>query len=171
MKRVIVIAYQYPPVGGAGVQRTTKFVKYLPSWGWQPSVLTVSNPSVPVLDKSLGDDLSADVLIRRAAHFEPGYAIKSKVSAGGAINAAASDRKSRLAPLKGAARRLVSLALQPDPQVLWVPAAIREGKRLLREIPHDAIYVTAPPFSSFLMARRRPTERAALLMTAGTNGT
>jgi hypothetical protein len=151
VKRVLVIAYQYPPVGGAGVQRTTKFVKYLPSWGWQPSVLTVSNPSVPVLDKSLGDDLSADVVIRRARTFEPGYALKSKVSAGGAVNAAASDRKSRLAPLKGAARRLVSLALQPDPQVLWVPAAIREGKRLLREIPHDAIYVTAPPFSSFLV--------------------
>src|SRR5205085_8408172 len=151
VKRVLVIAWQYPPVSGSGVQRTTKFVKYLPSWNWLPSVLTVANPSVPVLDHSLGDEVSNDIVVRRARTFEPGYGLKGKVSAGGAINPSAPGRKPRLASLKAAARRVVSLALQPDPQVLWAPSAIREGKRLLREIPHDAIYVTAPPFSSFLV--------------------
>src|SRR5215467_8305543 len=46
-RRVLFIAYTFPPVGGAGVQRTTKFVKYLPQFGWNASVLTASNPSVP----------------------------------------------------------------------------------------------------------------------------
>jgi hypothetical protein len=44
-----------------------------------------------------------------------------------------------------------SVLLQPDPQILWVPQAIREGERLLREVPHAAILVTAPPFSAFLV--------------------
>ena len=52
-KRVLFITYQFPPVGGAGVQRVTKFVKYLPDFGWQSSVLTVSKPSVPAYDDSL----------------------------------------------------------------------------------------------------------------------
>ena len=38
---VLMIAYYFPPMGGAGVQRTLKFVKYLPEFGWQPHVLTV----------------------------------------------------------------------------------------------------------------------------------
>ncbi len=41
--------------------------------------------------------------------------------------------------------------LQPDPQVLWLPAALRAGLRALRERPHRAIIATAPPFSSFLL--------------------
>ena len=55
--RALVVAYAFPPVGGAGVQRVAKLVKYLPLYGVTPSVLTVKNPSVPVRDDSLGRDL------------------------------------------------------------------------------------------------------------------
>jgi len=30
----LVIAFIYPPLGGSGVQRTLKFSKYLPEFGW-----------------------------------------------------------------------------------------------------------------------------------------
>ncbi len=149
VKRVLLIAYAFPPVGGAGVQRATKFVKYLPLAGWSPSVLTVANPSVPVTDESLGADVPGSTIIRRARTWEPSYALKSVVSAG-------SDRPDRgrlglRRAAKGLARRLANLLLQPDAQVLWMPGAIREGEALLREIPHAAIVATAPPFSSFLV--------------------
>lgn len=39
MKKVLVLAYFYPPQGGAGVQRTVKFVKYLPQFDWFPIVI------------------------------------------------------------------------------------------------------------------------------------
>lgn len=39
MKKVLMLAYFYPPSGGAGVQRTIKFVKYLPEFGWLPQVI------------------------------------------------------------------------------------------------------------------------------------
>lgn len=39
MKKVLIIAYIFPPIGGSGVQRTVKFVKYLPEFGWQPLVV------------------------------------------------------------------------------------------------------------------------------------
>lgn len=39
MKKVLFIAYYYPPAGGAGVQRTVKFVKYLPQFGWDCAVV------------------------------------------------------------------------------------------------------------------------------------
>lgn len=40
MKKVLFIAYYFPPVGGAGVQRSQKFVQYLPSYGFLPIVIT-----------------------------------------------------------------------------------------------------------------------------------
>src|SRR5436309_676692 len=82
-QRVLFVAYQFPPVGGAGVQRITKFVKYLPYHGWRASVLTVANPSVPVMDDSLSADIPPGTIVRRAQTLEPGYALKAVVSAGG----------------------------------------------------------------------------------------
>src|SRR5688500_8400881 len=83
-RRVLIVSYLFPPVGGAGVQRAVKFVKYLSEFGWQPSVLTVANPSVPVMDRSLLADIPRDVTIHKARTLEPGYAVKSIVSAGAA---------------------------------------------------------------------------------------
>jgi len=124
-------------------------VKYLPEHGWQPSVLTVSNPSVPLFDESLNADVPVGTIIRRARTLEPGYALKGAVSAGGSSSRTGSSIL-RTA-LKGFARSVSNFVLQPDPQILWLPAAIKAGLRLLDEVAHEAIVVTAPPFSSFLV--------------------
>jgi len=41
MKKVLAIAQYFPPIGGVGTFRITKFIKYLPNFGWKPIVLTV----------------------------------------------------------------------------------------------------------------------------------
>lgn len=38
--KVLYISHYFPPCGGAGVQRTAKFVKYLPDFGVEPIILT-----------------------------------------------------------------------------------------------------------------------------------
>jgi glycosyltransferase involved in cell wall biosynthesis len=146
-KRILFVAYIFPPTGGAGVQRAAKFVKYLPEFGWHPSVLTVENPSVPLVDDSLVGDIPKQTIIRRAPTWEPAYALKAAVAAEGAGRRAGTP--GRLA--RKFARRIGRMVLQPDPQILWAPQAIRMGKRLLREHRHDAIFATGPPFSSFLV--------------------
>lgn len=147
-RRVLFVAYIYPPTGGAGVQRTAKFVKYLPEFGWTPSVLTVANPSVPLIDRSVSADVPVDTLVRRARTWEPGYSWKAAVSDG--PRSPGQGRHARRL-VKSLAWRLARLVLQPDPQILWLPGAVRQGLRLLREIRHEAIIATAPPFSSFLV--------------------
>jgi glycosyltransferase involved in cell wall biosynthesis len=37
---ILVLAYHFPPVGGGGVQRNAKFVRYLPALGYAPTVVT-----------------------------------------------------------------------------------------------------------------------------------
>ncbi len=151
-RRALFIAYTFPPVGGAGVQRTTKFVKYLPQFGWDASVLTVSNPSVPLRDESLCRDVPSATCIVRARTFEPSYAAKAALA------------NSRVPAGRGMFKRLVRGAvlglLQPDPQILWNGPAFLCGLRALRETRHDVIIASAPPFSSLLLG-------AALGSTAG----
>ena len=42
-KKILMLAYYFPPFGGVPVQRTLKFAKYLKKYGWNPLVLTVRN--------------------------------------------------------------------------------------------------------------------------------
>ena len=148
-RRVLLIAYNFPPVGGAGVQRPAKWAKYLRRCGWEVTVLTTENPSVPVRDESLLADLPDDVRIVRARTWEPDYRVKQSLVTGNTTKPGLLTRIK--SAVKGLARRVVKLALQPDPQVLWNPNALRAGAAALREQPHDAILVTAPAYSSFFI--------------------
>jgi hypothetical protein len=41
VKRVLMIAFHYPPMhGSSGIQRTLKFSQYLPRSGWEPIILS-----------------------------------------------------------------------------------------------------------------------------------
>lgn len=151
-RRVLFVAYAFPPVGGVSVQRVTKFVKYLPEFGWTSSVLTVANPSVPLFDETLLSEIPRDTEIRRARTLEPSYGLKSAVAKRDTERAMGMAGKV-MAKARDSARRAFNLVMQPDPQILWRPYAVREGLRLLREIPHDVIVATGPPFSSLLLGR------------------
>ncbi len=167
-KRVLVVSYNFPPVGGAGVQRVTKFVKYLPEFGWDATVLTTENPSVPVYDESLLADIPPQTVVVKARTLEPGYALKRIVSASNSTatptrrasegSEKSNDTRPSLArrvsvatAAKRALRGVANLLLQPDPQVLWNSQAIEAGLKVLGQRKHDAIFVTAPPFSSLLI--------------------
>jgi glycosyltransferase involved in cell wall biosynthesis len=139
--RALLVSYVFPPVGGAGVQRVTKWVRHLPEAGITPVVLTASNPSVPVRDPSLLSDIDPSIRIERASTLEPSYATKRR------LGSAPTGRR-RGGALGGAMRH----ALFPDPQVLWLPGAIARLAQLRRERPRiDVAVITAPPFSSFML--------------------
>lgn len=133
------------------MQRVTKFVRYLPEFGWNCSVLTVTNPSVPVFDDSLLAEIPASTQVCRTRTLEPGYAFKKTVSAGSAPVANPGPFRRAAALSKRLVRHAANAVLQPDAQILWYPTALRQGLRLLAADPHDAIFVTAPPFSTFLL--------------------
>lgn len=77
MKRVLVIAYHFPPVGGAGVQRSLKFVEHLPSFGFEPVVVTGPGRQrerwTPA-DESLIASLPRGLEVHRISEPEPGCA-------------------------------------------------------------------------------------------------
>lgn len=147
-RRVLLVSYHFPPVGGAGVQRPVKFARYLPEFGWDVSVLQAANPSVPLLDPSLCDEIPPETVIERARTFEPGYAVKA-----GAAQSAGTPRSVLRGALGRGLRHAAALLLHPDAQILWYPDAVRRGRALLRRLPHDAVLATAPTYTNLLVGR------------------
>jgi glycosyltransferase involved in cell wall biosynthesis len=143
----LLVSYAFPPVGGAGVQRTVKLAKYLPEHGVTPTVLTVQNASAPLTDTSFARDLSPAMVVHRAPTLEPGYAAKQA-----AWTATAHPAAGPTWTWKRRAVQLLKAGLQPDPQVLWIPGAARALAPILRGPPRiDAVLVSAPPFSQYLL--------------------
>ena len=70
IRKTLIIANDFPPIGGAGVQRPFYFAKYLPRFGWLPTVVTIKEVIFPVHDYSLLGQLPPDVDIRRTESFE-----------------------------------------------------------------------------------------------------
>src|SRR5437667_12197402 len=72
IRNVLVIAYYFPPMGLSGVQRTLKFVKYLPQFGWQPTVLTVTPTGYFAQDNTLLEELHpSHIDIERVGSLDP----------------------------------------------------------------------------------------------------
>ncbi|MDU7253018.1 MAG: TDP-N-acetylfucosamine:lipid II N-acetylfucosaminyltransferase [Clostridium sp.] len=63
-KQVLVVAQIFPPMGGSGVQRTLKFVKYLRKFNWEPVVVTVGDTAFNYLkDSTLEDEIPNNLKI------------------------------------------------------------------------------------------------------------
>jgi glycosyltransferase involved in cell wall biosynthesis len=150
----LLVTYVWPPTGGVGAQRVLKLAKYLPEYGVTPSVLTVANPSAPLVDHSLLRDVPAGIEVVRARTFEPGYAAKQAFWKDARADAAATWQRRAKQRLKTVARQ----TLIPDPQVLWQPDVQRILLQRLRRRRDDIVFFTGPPFSTFLSA---PLVRAA----------
>ena len=151
MKRVLVIAYYWPPSGGSGVQRWVKFVKYLPAQGWEPVVFAPENADYPSLDPSLGEEVPASVEVLRGRIWEP-YAIYRKLLGG----KKASTQVTEISSGKKTWKQKLSLWIRanlfvPDPRIGWVRPSVKTLEKYLKEHPVDAIVTTGPPHSVHLI--------------------
>ena len=130
MRHALCIAYLFPPAGGGGVQRTVKFVKYLPEFNWQTTVMTAAGRA-PLLDASLIADVPAATQVVRVRGLELPAQLPWRVR-----------------------HWFTSWLLAVDPQIGWLPFALRCGHKLLRRQRVDLLYSTASPFTDHLVALR-----------------
>lgn len=149
MKKVLIVAYYFPPSGGAGVQRTLKFAKYLPEFGWEPVILTVDESAdFPARDPELMDELPDHINIYRSKIFEP-YGLYRKLT--GKHDQAVDIANLVQGEQPGLAQRLSEWVRAtffiPDARCFWRWTAVRKGLQIIRENNIDAIYSTAPPYT------------------------
>ena len=145
MKRVLIISYYFPPMGAGGVQRTLKFVRYLPDFGWEPIVLTVKDVLYHARDESLLEEVKDRTIIRTES-FDP----QRLVQRWRRKTDTQPSRERRFPFLEILNRSFLPWLLVPDSKILWVPYAVREARRLADSRGIDVVFTTSPPQSVHL---------------------
>jgi glycosyltransferase involved in cell wall biosynthesis len=155
-KRVLVVAYYFPPSGGPGVQRVLKFVKYLPEFGWDPAVLTVQDGDYPARDPSLLEEIPAGMPVHRTPILEP-YTVYRALTGkrkGEAVDVNTNYRPGTKVPLTERLSQAVRATLFiPDARVGWLPFGLGRGARIAREWGADLIFSSSPPYTAALLGR------------------
>ena len=137
-RTALFVAYHYPPIRSGGVERSLKFTRYLPEFGYRPVVLTTGAFGRPQKD---------DGALRA---WEPLQTYRFLFNRGTRGQPPPSTERTR-SPLAGAIRLLGRRLLVPDGQITWAPAAALEALRYLRRHPVDLICTTSPPASAHLI--------------------
>jgi len=132
-KKVLIIAYLFPPIGGGGVQRALKMAKYLGEFGWEPHVLTVEPEYHVSLDPSLLEQLPEGVHIHRCREWSLGRRAFSPAGAGAGAGAGGSASGAAAAPAVSGSKAPASSAngsTAADGSNTQVSAAARWKRKL-----------------------------------------
>jgi len=154
-----MIAYIFPPMGGSGMQRTAKFAKYLPEFGWAPVILTVMEYPREEMDYSIMDDIPESVEIYRTPSFEP-YRLFTRF-----VNKSKSNNKLQIGDINQKYSSEFSLKQRtirfikdfvdslfiPDREIGWLPFALFRARKILKTESVDVIYSTSDPFTDHLI--------------------
>jgi glycosyltransferase involved in cell wall biosynthesis len=125
--RVLIVAYHFPPqTGSSGLLRSLKFCRYLPEFGWLPTVLTIHPRAYEQTDGSQMAETPPFVNVTRA------FALDSQrhLSLGG---------------------RYLRATAVPDRWVTWLAGAIPAGLADIRKHKVDIILTTYPIATAVLI--------------------
>ncbi len=130
MNKVLVIANIFPPMGGSGVQRSTKFVKYFREYGIEPVVFT-RECRYPK-DMSLLEDIPTDVQVVRTKSY---------------------DFTEWKKPFHLFGKVIARKLLIPDGDYIWYRRSIAAAVKCIEDNGIECIYTTSYPYSDHLLGR------------------
>lgn len=141
MKNVLVIVYYFPPMGGSGVQRPLKFVKYLREFGWNPIVLCPEPGAYHTFDETLEKKLQGlNIEVHRVKGNTPLHKTGNKVV-----------KLPVWLELK--LRKISTFFWIPDNKKGWIKTGFEKAKELIQSKNIDLIFASAPPYSNLLLAQ------------------
>ena len=150
--KLLVITYYWPPAGGPGVQRWLKFVKYLPDFGIQPIVYIPENPTYPIVDENLVDEVSNKAIILKHKIFEP-YQLASFLSKNKTkkMNSGIIPNQKKQSFLDKTFLWIRGNLFIPDARVFWVNPSVSFLENYIIENNIDTIVTSGPPHSLHLI--------------------
>ncbi len=150
--KVLIIVYYWPPAGGPGVQRWLKFVKYLPEFGVEPVIYIPSNPSYPIIDKSLIKEVSDNLTILKQPIKEPykfaGFLSKNKSNT---ISKGIIPEQKKQSIVEKLLLFVRGNFFIPDARVSWVKPSVRYLDTYIKNNDIKTIITTGPPHSLHLI--------------------
>ena len=122
-------------MGMGGVQRSSKFVKYLPDFGWEVTALTSATGAYYAFDYTLLEELQKEhIQIVRTGSSGKAKEVK--------------NLNEKLRKFLGKSAQTILL---PDTKRLWKNKAKKFADEIIAEYKPDVIFATAPPYTDFML--------------------
>jgi hypothetical protein len=137
MRNVLMIAPYFPPRQRVGSLRPMRFARYLPSFGWRPTVVTLRSGQTMECDHANDKDLR---IIRINSPWD--------------FTQSDATPKQRV-EMKSETSRIVQLVDDAFPVDTWLPVLGMNVLRLIKEARRtspDVVWSTADPWSSHVLA-------------------
>jgi len=153
-RRLLVLAYFYPPLGGGGVHRVLSFTRHLPDHGWRCTVVCATPEDYWVTDPTLEREVHPGTEVIRVGGGS-GLSAWLALRGGAGRERPAGERSGRLfTGLRG----LSDWWLLPDSYAGWAPRARRAAAARIARGGVDAVLSSSPPDSVHLagLGLRRP---------------
>lgn len=145
--RLLLIAYYFPPCGGAAALRALHWAKYLPQHGLDLTVIAPEDGVYPMQDGTLLGSIPAGVAVHRVRGFTPSAHPALRRVRGGSFSEGGVAHDGLL---RRALRGVRDLFFVPDEFVGFVPAAVRRALELHAERPFDVVLTLSHPLSVHL---------------------
>lgn len=151
-KKALIITYYWPPAGGPGVQRWLKFVKYLPEFGVDPVVYCPENPSYPITDLQLEDEVSNTVTVLKQPINEP-YKFANLLSkkSSKTISSGIIPKKKKQSFIERLLLYVRGNFFIPDARKGWVKPSVAYLSEYIKNEGIETIITTGPPHSLHLI--------------------
>ncbi len=146
----MILSYYFAPTPSAGAVRMGALVKYLPSLGWETTIVTprhperTSNMSATVET----DDADMAVSIKRALGLNSDAALKDLV--GGSATAPHAGRRLKAQVIDA----LKGVLAFPDTNRGWISKATAAAREELAQQRFDLVLTTSPPPSAHVAGRK-----------------
>jgi len=135
MKKVLFIAYFFPPLSGSGVPRSLKFARYLPEFGWLPIVISADEKIRYMKDYGLLGEIPEAVKVHRVGH-----------------------RRGMSEEMRSVRARLKLAFDFPDRYKYWCRPAYKKAKAIIQKEKIDLILSTSGPYTSHFIAMKLKKE-------------
>ena len=164
-RRILVIAYFFPPMAVSGAMRPAGFCQHLREFGYSPHVVTtlLENVHPPVsADETLAGLIPSDVTIdridyldKRRALLEMRERLRGRAASKSLEPAGGQGAKIAANPAAQACAGLATYLIQrlfmfPDQQKDWRPAVVRHARSLRDDQRPELVYATGTPWSALL---------------------
>ena len=134
------------------MQRWLKFVKYLPDFGVQPIVYIPENPTYPIVDEKLLQEVSDKAIILKQKIFEP-YQLASFLSKNKTkkMNSGIIPNQKKQSFLDKVFLWIRGNLFIPDARFFWVKPSVSYLEKYIVENNIDTIVTSGPPHSLHLI--------------------
>ena len=143
-KKILFIAYFYPPLGGPGVQRPLKTIKYLKKSGFSVDVLTVEDIQFHSYDHELLKESEADNIYRTNS-FDLMSILKRFKKKDNNNSKIYFNTPERF-------KKIVRGSFPIDDKIGWFPFAYKKALELIKKNNYNFIIATIGPLTSGVLA-------------------